>query len=96
MLRINAEDQWHDREDHIPQKGLTRWQEAILCILCVALLGFLVGLCYRTGAPVAYGIALLVMVGLLTIPLLTRQVRGFLRSVVFNGSSESCGCLRSC
>ncbi|KAG0589145.1 hypothetical protein M758_2G248900 [Ceratodon purpureus] len=73
MLRINAEDHWHDREDHLPQKGLTRWQEAILCILCMALLGFLVGLCYRTGAPVPYGIALLVMMGLLTIPLITRQ-----------------------
>lgn len=73
MLRIKTEDQWHDREDHLPQKGLTRWQEAILCILSMAFLGFLVGLCYRTGAPVAYGIAFLAMMGLLTIPLLARQ-----------------------
>lgn len=76
MLRIKTEDQWHDREDHLPQKGLTRWQEAILCILSMAFLGFLVGLCYRTGAPVAYGIAFLAMMGLLTIPLLARQVCG--------------------
>lgn len=78
MLRIDTDDRWHDREDHLPQKGLTRWQEAIFCILCMAFLGFLVGLCYRTGAPVAYTIALLVMLGLLTVPLLTRQVSGFL------------------
>jgi len=73
MLRLNTDNQWHDRGDHFSQKGLTRWQEAILCILSMATLGFLVGLCYRTGAPVAYAIALLVMMGLLTIPLLGRQ-----------------------
>lgn len=89
MLRLNTDNQWHDREDHFSQKGLTRWQEAILCILSMATLGFLVGLCYRTGAPVAYAIALLVMMGLLTIPLLARQVCTSYHSVGFTSSSCS-------
>lgn len=87
MLRLNTDNQWHDRGDHFSQKGLTRWQEAILCILSMATLGFLVGLCYRTGAPVAYAIALLVMMGLLTIPLLARQVCTSYYFVGFTSSS---------
>uniref|UniRef100_A0A7I4AQR7 Cationic amino acid transporter C-terminal domain-containing protein n=1 Tax=Physcomitrium patens TaxID=3218 RepID=A0A7I4AQR7_PHYPA len=74
MLRINTENQWQDGEDQLPQKGLTRWNEAVLCMLGISLCGFLVGLCYRTGGPVTYEIVLLVIMGLLLIPLLTRQV----------------------
>uniref|UniRef100_A0A7I4AKY0 Cationic amino acid transporter C-terminal domain-containing protein n=1 Tax=Physcomitrium patens TaxID=3218 RepID=A0A7I4AKY0_PHYPA len=73
MLRINTENQWQDGEDQLPQKGLTRWNEAVLCMLGISLCGFLVGLCYRTGGPVTYEIVLLVIMGLLLIPLLTRQ-----------------------
>lgn len=96
MLRLNTEDQWHDREDHLPPKGLTRWQEAMLCILSMGFLGFLVGLCYRTGAPVAYGIALLAMMGLLTVPLLARQVCGPHPFLGVDGFSNFCRYLRSC
>lgn len=74
MLRINTENQWQDGEDQLPQKGLTRWNEAVLCMLGISLCGFLVGLCFRTGGPVTYEIVLLVIMGLLLIPLLTRQV----------------------
>lgn len=74
MLRIDTGDQWQEHENLSSQKGPTRWQEAMLCVLSVALTGFLVGLCYRTSAPVAYSIALLVVMALLLIPLITRQV----------------------
>ena len=74
MLRIDTGDQWQEHENLSSQKGPTRWQEAMLCVLSIALTGFLVGLCYRTAAPVAYSIALLVVMVLLLIPLLTRQV----------------------
>jgi len=73
MLRIDTGDQWQEHENLSSQKGPTRWQEAMLCVLSVALTGFLVGLCYRTSAPVAYSIALLVVMALLLIPLITRQ-----------------------
>ncbi|CAK9249611.1 unnamed protein product, partial [Sphagnum jensenii] len=73
MLRLNPEVQWQQLEVQPSDKGLTRSQEAVVCIVSIALSGFLLGLCYRTGAHVAYGIALLMVMALLAIPLHTRQ-----------------------
>ncbi len=74
MLRLNPEVQCQQLEVQPSDKGLTRSQEAVVCIVSIALSGFLLGLCYRTGAHVAYGIALLMVMALLAIPLHTRQV----------------------